>query len=74
MPAGWKNRKRFRKGRRITSLASAARYIESGRWLYLRDKVQHPSWLRSMTLHTIGIYVKGGSCRLAVENKEGKTR
>jgi hypothetical protein len=45
--------KKYRMGAPYTSVGSLIYDLRRGRWVYWRDKVMHPGWIRSMTLQTI---------------------
>lgn len=47
-----------------------SRQLDAGRYTFFHNKPQHPGWVASMTYHTIRIFVRGGSVRYAIENKE----
>ncbi len=44
---------KYRKGYIIFGLDELADRLNKGEWIYLRDKVVHPSFISNMTLKTI---------------------
>lgn len=65
-------RRKYRKGAQVQDMASLAKEIESGRYVYLHHKVQHPAVLAHMTYHTLSCFVSGGYAYKAINNEGSK--
>lgn len=63
----WPTRK-YRKGRRLLTLAQVIRLIDAGKWLISRHKPYHPSVISNWSLYTIRSAL-GMGMYVAVENK-----
>jgi hypothetical protein len=61
------SRRRFRKGRKITSLRQLATLHGQRAWIYYRHKPLHYGWWSSMPLHALHIAISRGYLRRAVE-------
>lgn len=62
--------RKFKPGRKVKTLADAARLIERGEWLYFNHKAQHPAVAVSMTMHTVKGFANNGRLRLAMRTEE----
>lgn len=63
-------KRKYHPGAIITSLHLLIEELFAGRYVYLRDTPKHPSVIRSMTLHTIEIFIRGGSFKYAIINED----
>lgn len=58
--------RKFKPGRKVKTLADAARLIERGEWLYFNHKPQHPGWVKSMPMLTVWTFAICGMLRRAI--------
>ena len=67
-PAAWKGRRqnKYRPGPKIRDMAELSAHLDAGRYVYWNHKPQHPSWLASMTYHTLRGAVRKGILRIAI--------
>lgn len=61
---------KYRKGIRITSIGELVAMLKAGKWIYLRDRPKHPSFLLSMTLWTIIRFIDSRSLYEAEVNDD----
>lgn len=52
--------KKFRKGRKIKSLADLLDRVSKHQYVYIRDRPCHPTWLMSMTVYTLQRFLRRG--------------
>lgn len=69
--------RKYRPGRRITSLNTLMRRLDKDGFIYLRHKIQHKGWVLSLQFRTILSNISGGWVRTAEkinteENENGK--
>jgi hypothetical protein len=65
--------KKFKVGRRITSLSAVKRCLDSGQWIYLGGRTgrpKHPGVIMSMTLRTIEDFIQRKSLWKAVRTTQ----
>lgn len=60
--------KRFRPGRKITTLGQLMRLYQQGAWIFYRHKPLHFGWWGSMGLIALNRALRFGYLRRAVEN------
>ena len=58
----------YKPGKLLRTPMQVARATERGQWLYLHNRVTHPSWVYNMQLGTVVYFLKRGAIRLAVRN------
>ena len=61
---------KYRKGYIIFGLTELVWHLENGHWVYLRDKVVHPSVILNMTLNTVSKFMYGNSIHEAINQKK----
>ena len=63
-------KKKYRKGYTIFGLDDLMTRLEKGQWVYLRDKVMHPGFIRSMTLHTVQGFINARLISEAIDQQK----
>lgn len=57
---------KYRKGYTIFGMRLLLAELENGRWVYLRDKVVHPSFILNMTLNTVSAFMDAHLISVAI--------
>jgi hypothetical protein len=62
---------KYRKGHPIYSMDTLIyEHLEAGKWVYLRDKVVHPSVIRNMTLNKVDGFLKSYLLHEAIDQQK----
>lgn len=61
---------KYKQGDTIRSIYTLLDELNADRYVYLREIPKHPSVIISMTLRTIQIFLRGGSLKYALLNKD----
>ena len=60
---------KYKPGEPIPTIAELIRELSEGRYVYERQKPQHPSWLLSRHLRDLILGIKAGVFKYAKENQ-----
>lgn len=60
----------YRKGYKIFGMESLLVLLKEGRWVYLRDKVVHPSFILHMTFSTVAGFLKAHQISEAIDQQK----
>ena len=63
-------KRKYKRGLAFQDMTSLDRWIRMGRWVYLRDKVMHPSWVSNMTFATVSLFLRNMQISMAVKNDD----
>ena len=61
---------KYRKGYLIFGMSYLTIYLLSGKWVYLRDRVTHPSIILNMNYKTVIGFLNAGMFREAIDQHE----
>lgn len=61
---------KYRKGYTIYGTDTLLEHLKKGRWVYLRGKVVHPSFILHMTLNTVVAFLKAHQISEAIDQQK----